>query len=223
MILALSRDGNDKDVCNEYLQWTRVRYGAAAVPGDRRPYRRAGGRARQAAVPEARDHRLLPDPPGRRIHQGLSGLSRPASPDARADQGRHTILALRRYRRGGGAGDLDELEMCPGGVALRGGQRRGHGRSGGPVAAGAGGFVASLHAGDDPVRRTAYRCHGAGYGHQRAGDGVVHGHLLDAPGLDRDRNRDRQAGRHRRHGGTARGHRARHRAPSDRARPKRSA
>ena len=62
VILALSRDGNDKDVWNEHLQRTRVRDGTPAVSGDRRPYRHAGGRAGSAAIPEARDHRLLPDP-----------------------------------------------------------------------------------------------------------------------------------------------------------------
>ena len=76
----------------------------------------------------------------------------------------------------------------------------------------AGGAVAALHAGDDPVRRAAYRRDGARHGHQRAGDGLVHGHLFDVPGPHRDRDRHRQAGRLRRHAGPARSHRARRRA-----------
>ena len=75
------------------------------------------------------------------------------------------------------------------------------------------GAVAALHAGDDPVRRAAYRRDGAGHGHQRAGDGLVHGHLFDVPGPHRDRDRHRQAGLFRRHARPARSHRARRRLP----------
>ena len=60
-------------------------------------------------------------------------------------------------------------------------------------------IVPPLHAGDDPVRRAADRRHGARHGHQRAGDGVVHGHLFHVPGPDRHRDRHRQAGLRRRH------------------------
>ena len=38
--------------------------------------------------------------------------------------------------------------------------------------------LAPLHAGNDSVRRSAYRHHGPGHGHERAGHGVVHGHLF---------------------------------------------
>ena len=69
--------------------------------------------------------------------------------------------------------------------------------------------VAALHAGDDPVRRAAHRRDGAGHGHQRAGDGLVHGHLFDVSGPHRDRDRHRQAGCLRRHAGPARSDRAR--------------
>ena len=72
--------------------------------------------------------------------------------------------------------------------------------------------VAPLHAGNDSVRRAAHRRDGAGHGHQRAGDGLVHGHLFDVSGPHRDRDRHRQAGGLRRHAGTARSHRARRRA-----------
>ena len=118
----------------------------------------------------------------------------------------------RRYRRGGGAGDLDELEMRAGRPALWRRQGRRPGRSHHHFEARTGVAVAPLHAGNDPVRRAAYRRDGAGHGHQRAGDGLVHGHLFDVSGPHRDRDRHRQAGGLRRHAGTARSHRARRRA-----------
>ena len=100
-----------------------------------------------------------------------------------------------RYRRGRGAGDLDELEMRAGRPALWRRQGRRHRRSHDDFQARTRSAVAPLHAGDDPVRRPAYRRDGAGHGHQRAGDGLVHGHLLDVSGPHRDRDRHRQAGR----------------------------
>ena len=127
------------------------------------------------------------------------------------DQGRHALRAQRRYRRGGGAGDLDELEMRARRPALWRRQGRRHRRSARAVAPRAGEPVAPLHAGDDPVRRPAHRRDGARHGHQRAGHGVVHGHLFHVPGPDRDRDRHRQAGRIRRHRGQARSDRPRRR------------
>ena len=128
------------------------------------------------------------------------------------DQGRHPVCAQRRYRRGRGAGDLDELEMRAGRLALWRRQGRGQGRSRDDLQARTGGAVTALHAGDDSVRRTAYRRDGAGHGHQRAGDGLVHGHLFDVPGPHRNRDRHRQAGGVRRYARPARSHRARRRA-----------
>ena len=69
--------------------------------------------------------------------------------------------------------------------------------------------VAALHAGDDSVRRPAHRRDGAGHGHQRAGDGLVHGHLFHVSGPHRHRDRHRQTGVLRRHAGPARSYRAR--------------
>ena len=48
-----------------------------------------------------------------------------------------------------------------------------------------------------------------GHGHQRAGDGVVHGYLLHVPGPHRHRDRHRQAGKLGRHARSPRGHRPR--------------
>ena len=194
---------SSKETVDDDLYGPGVRDGPTAVPGDRRPPRDPQRRARAAAVSQACDRRLVPDPPRRRQHCGLSRLSRPASPDARTHQGRHALLAQRRYRRGGGAGDLDELEMRPGRPALWRRQGRGDGRSARTVAPRAREPVAPLHAGDDPVRRAAYRRDGAGYGNQRAGHGVVHGYLFHVPGPDGHRDRHRQAGRLRRHRGQA--------------------
>ena len=158
---------------------------------------------------------LLPDPSRRRQHRGVPRLPGAAPPDLGADQGRHAVRGLGRSGRGGGASDLDELEVRAGRVALWRRQGRRDGRSGFAQPARAGGAVAALHAGDDPVRRPAHRRDGAGHGDQRAGDGVVHGHLFHVPGPDGDRDRDRQAGRVRRHGRAARGDGPRRGAPGD--------
>ena len=89
----------------------------------------------------------------RRQHGSVSGLSRAAPPDARADQGRHAVCAVGRYRRGRGPCGVDELEMRAGGPALWRRQGRHYGRPLQAVAARARRTVAPLHAGDDPVRR----------------------------------------------------------------------
>ncbi len=70
-----------------------------------------------------------------------------------------------------------------------------------------------LHAGDDSVRRAPHGRDGAGHGHERAGDGLVHGHLFDVSGRDRAGDRHRQARRLGRHAGPARGDRSRRRLP----------
>ena len=99
------------------------------------------------------------------------------------------------------------------GPALRRRQGRRGGRPGGAVATRAGERLAPLHAGDDPLRRPEGRRHGARHGHQRAGDGLVHGHLFDVPGDHRAGDRHRQAGRLRRYARPARGDRPRRRLP----------
>ena len=162
-------------------------------------------------MPKRADHRFLSDPPRRRHGRGVRRLPGAASPHPRSDQGRHAVCALRRYRRGRGACDLDELEMRAGRAALWRRQGRRQCRSLHDFQARTGGAVAPLHAGNDSVRRPAYRRDGAGHGHQRAGDGLVHGHLFDVSGPHRDRDRHRQAGVVGRHARPARSHRARRR------------
>ena len=163
-------------------------------------------------MPKRVGHRLLPDPPRRRHGRRVRGLSRAASSHPRPDQGRHAVRALRRHRRGRGAGDLDELEMRARRAALWRRQGRHHLSISARISKRElEGVVAPLHAGDDPVRRPAYRRDGARHGHQRAGDGLVHGHLFDVPGPHRDRDRHRQAGVVGRHARPARSDRARRR------------
>ena len=202
-----NKGGND-----DRLFRSGVRDGGQPVRGDRQSPVDPDGRARPPAAAETGDDRLLSDPSRRRLDRGVRGLSRAASPHPRPDQGRHPVCPVGRYRRGGGAGDLDELEMRAGRPALWRRQGRRPGRSLHHFEARTGGAVAPLHAGDDSVRRAAYRRDGAGHGHQRAGDGLVHGHLFDVSGPHRDRDRHRQAGGLRRHAGTPRSHRARRRA-----------
>ncbi len=173
----------------------RLRDGAAAIPGHRRPCRHPRGRAGPPALPEARHRRLLPDPSRRRHHGGVPGLSRAAPSDDGPDQGRHALLARSRDGRGGRARDLDELEMRARRPALWRGEGRRRGRSAPALRARARERRAPLHAGDDPLRRPADRRDGARHGHGRADHGLVHGHLLHVPGPDGDRDRHRQAGR----------------------------
>src|ERR1700738_4920813 len=75
-------------------------------------------------------------------------------------------------------GEVAALEICAGGITLWRRQGRRQGRSDGHLEAGAGRAVAPLHAGNDSVRWAAHRRDGAGHGHQRTGDGGVHGPIL---------------------------------------------
>ena len=145
---------------------TRVRDGPDPV----RDHRRLSGypcrRTRAAAVPEARDDRRLPDPPRRRTSAAVPRLSGAAPPDPRPHQGRHPLCAHPGTRRGGGPGDLDELEMRAGRPAVWRRQGRDRGRPARAQPARAGSPVATLHAGDDPLRRPLHRRDGPGHGHQ---------------------------------------------------------
>src|SRR5215471_10208000 len=86
-------------------------------------------RSRAPADAEAGDHGVLSDPSRRRLGLRIRGLPRAASAHNGANQRRHAICSLGRYRRGGGAGDLDELEMRAGRSALWRRQGRGECRS----------------------------------------------------------------------------------------------
>ena len=183
------------------------------VRGDRQSSRDPDGRARPAAAAEAGDHRLLSDPPRRRLDRGVRGLPRAASPHARPDQGRHPVCPQRRYRRGRGAGDLDELEMRAGRACPMAAPRAASGSISRRISKRELEALSRRYMQEMiPVRRPAHRRDGARHGHQRAGDGLVHGHLFDVSGPHRDRDRHRQAGVVGRHAGPARSHRARRRA-----------
>ena len=140
-------------------------------------------------VSETRRRRDVAGPHGRWEHQSFPGLPRSTPHRARPDQGRHAVRAFIIDGRNGGAGDVDELEMRAGTIALRRRQGRSGYRSDAIVAQRTGGGLAPLHAGNDPVRRPAHRHHGAGHGHERTDHGLVHGHLFGLHGLRRQRNR----------------------------------
>ena len=161
-------------------------------------------RSRPAHVSEARDGRHAAGAHGRRQHADFPGLSRAASPHARPDQRRHAFRAESFHGRNRRARHVDELEMRAGQFALRRRERRHRLRSDQAFAQRTRSGLAPLHAGDDPVRRPADRHHGPGHGDERAGDGLVHGHLFGLSGLLRERNRHRQTGLDRRHGRPAR-------------------
>ena len=99
------------------------------------------------------------------------------------DQRRHAFRAESLDGRNRRARDVDELEMRAEQFALRRSERRRRLRPDEAFAQRARSRLAPLHAGDDPVRRPEDRHHGAGHGDERAGDGVVHGHLFGLPGL----------------------------------------
>jgi hypothetical protein len=155
-----------------------IRHGCGPVPRYRQSPRNSNGRAWPHPDAKTGGRRLLSDPPGRRHGGGVRRLPRSASPDAWSDQGRHTLCTQRRFRRGRRPGDLDELEMRAGRPAFWRRQGWDQRRSLHDFQARAGSALAALHAGDDPLCRAAYRRDGAGYGYQRAGDGLVHGHLF---------------------------------------------
>ena len=115
--------------------------------------------------------------------QDFPGLSRAASPHARPDQGRHAFRAESLDGRNRRARDVDELEMRARQSALRRREGRHRVRSDQAFAQGTRSRLPPLHAGDDSVRRSAYRHHGPGHGDERTGHGLVHGHLFGLSGL----------------------------------------
>ena len=160
-------------------------------------------------APQAADHRLLSRADGQRRDRGLHRLSRAVQHHARPGQGRHPLSPRRVARRGDGAGRVDDLEVRRRAHSVRRRQGRGHLRPDADVAARA-------RSADPPLRRRDHRRHrtgegraGAGRQHQRAGDGVDHGHLQHARRPHRDGGRHGQAARDRRIARPARGHRPR--------------
>ena len=126
------------------------------------------------------------------VYHGLSGAVQHL---ARSGQGRHPLRHRRHARRSEGAGRVDDLEV-------RGGQhsvRRRQGRRGlRPVHAvqrRAGADHPPLHLRHHRYAGARFRRAGARRQHQRAGDGVDHGHLLHAQAPHGHRRRHRQAGR----------------------------
>ena len=174
--------GGRENRCEQPLYRPGVRDGPRSAACHRRPSKHPRGRTRLAPLPEARDRRHLPRPDGGRPDENLRRLSRPAPPGARPRQGRDPIRPERRHWRNRSARRLDELEMRARRSSLRRRQGRRRGRPARAQAKGARESFPPLHAGDDSVRRPEGRRDGPGPRHQRAGDGLVHGHLFDVPG-----------------------------------------
>ena len=80
-------------------------------------------------VSQARYRRDPAGPHGRWEHPGLPGIPRPTSHRARPDQGRHAFCPFIIDGRNGRAGDVDELEVRAGAVAVRRRQGRSSHRS----------------------------------------------------------------------------------------------
>src|SRR6266550_3351253 len=70
-------------------------------------------------VPQTRRRRDATCAHGRRQHKSFSGLPCATSYRVGADQRRHAVRSFAFDGRNGGAGDVDELEMRSGAVALR--------------------------------------------------------------------------------------------------------
>ena len=112
--------------------------------------------------PEARHGRDAARPPRRRLDRGIPRLPRAASPHARADQGRHALCT-----RPSTLGEVAALAIWMSWKCALVGLPYGGAKGGVTVDlahalhARTRSAVAPLHAGDDPVRRPAYRRHGA--------------------------------------------------------------
>src|SRR5262249_23719003 len=121
-----------------------------------------------------------------------------------ANERRYPFWTYRDDRRGGGIGDVDELEMRACGVALWWRKRRGLSRQKtfGQRARTA---FQTLHAGNDPVYRPSYRHHRPRHGHKRTSHGMVHGHLFGLHRIFSAGDRDRKTGQYRRNPWTAGG------------------
>ena len=148
---------------------------------------------------------------------------------ARAHEGRHPLRRPRLARRVRGARDVDDVEVRPAPAALR----RREGRRPLQPARAVADRDRATHA---PLTTELLRDHRARrghprprHGHERADDGLDHGHVLDAGRLRRARDRHGQADLGRRLGRPERGDRRRRRdggrarVPAPRLEPRRPA
>ena len=169
------------------------------------------------ALAGAGAHRHRPDRDGRRHASLVPGVPGAALLGARPDQGRHPLRHRRRPRRVRRARDVDDVEVRAPAPALRRREGRRALRASRAVAERADADHAALHRRADGLHRAPAGHPGAGHGDERADDGLDDGHVLDADGLRRAGDRDRQADLDRRLGLPARGDRCRRR-DGDRAR-----
>jgi hypothetical protein len=164
----------------------------------RRPARSRRRDASRPACAAARAHRELPGDARRRQRRRLHRPSCPAQREPRSGQGRNPLPPGRDPGRGPCPGDVDDLEVCLREHPLWRREGRRGGRPEATEPAGGRGADATLHHGDQPAHRPRARHPRAGREHERADDGLDHGHVLDAPRLHDPRRRHRQAGQHRR-------------------------
>ncbi len=141
-------------------------------------------------------------PDGRREHRDLHGLPGAAQHRPRTRQGRRAIPSRRDARRGEGARPLDDLQVR--GRQHPDGRRQGgrHRRSQEALPFRTRASLPALLRRDDRSLRRRQGHSRPGREHGTAGDGLVHGHLLDAPPGVPSGGRDRQADRAGRQPGT---------------------
>ena len=146
---------------------------------------------------------------GQRRDPGLHRVSRSVQHHPRTRERRHPLPSRRLARRGHRARRVDDVEVRRRTHSVRRRQGRRHLRSEQDVAPRARGAHAPVrrrdHRGDRP-RKGRPR---PGRQHQRAGDGVDHGHLLHARRPHGDGGGDRQAARDGRLARAPRSHRSR--------------
>ena len=181
---------------------SRFDYAAAAAEPGSRP-------VQGAAEPGEADHRLGADPAGQRRGGGVHRLPGALQHAPRPGQGRHPLRPERDARRSEGAGGVDDVEVRRGQHSVRRRQGRRDLRPAAHLQRRARAHHPPLHLRDHRDPGTRLRRAGAGREHQRAGDGVDHGHLLHAQAPHGHRRRHRQAGRDGRLAGPPRGDRPR--------------
>jgi glutamate dehydrogenase (NAD(P)+) len=133
---------------------------------------------------------MLDDGPARGLHR----LSRAALDRARPGQGRHPLRARCHTRRSTGAGILDDVEVRRGEHPIRRRQRWRHLRSVNILSMGELERITRRYTAEiieflGPETRRAR----SGHEHERAGDGLDHGHVFHAHAAHGDRGGDGQA------------------------------
>ena len=164
----------------------------SAVQRSRQPV--GAGRRASKSPAHGRDgaYRSHPGDARRRPYRGVHRIPRPALHRPRTGQRRNSLLPRRHARRSARAGGVDDLEVRGGKHSFRRRERRRHLRSGDAVHVGVGAHHAALHRRDHRIHRPGARRARARHEHQRANDGLDHGHLFHAHAPYEYRGRHRQ-------------------------------